>query len=169
MTDREIPEPDLDDPKEVYAFFGLAMYWVQVFEHSVTNLAAGLRFSTAPLISKALFDSVFQKLDQETLGGLLTATRSLISFPSDIDKQLTLCLKKRNYLTHRFFKTHSLNLLHSNGRELIIYELKSIIEMFIDADEVVTPMYYEIWKKFGIDEEWVEQELQKALKASDEL
>ena len=32
MSDFEIPFPDASDPKEIYAFFGLAMYHAQVFE-----------------------------------------------------------------------------------------------------------------------------------------
>ena len=40
-----VPEPEYDDPKEVYAFFGLAAYWIQLLEQGILNLWVGLRIS----------------------------------------------------------------------------------------------------------------------------
>ncbi len=37
-----MPEPNLDDPKEVYAHFGLAVYRAQVMEEGLINLAVAL-------------------------------------------------------------------------------------------------------------------------------
>ena len=37
---RSAPEPDYDDPKEVYAFFGLAMYNANLIEASLAVTGA---------------------------------------------------------------------------------------------------------------------------------
>ena len=43
MTARHTPPaPNYDDPKELYAFFGLAFYKANVLEHGVMNLAVAL-------------------------------------------------------------------------------------------------------------------------------
>lgn len=65
---RPLPEPDYDDEKELYAFFGFAFYWVQVFEHGVMNLAAALRVSEATAISSDFLDDLWERLDNQDLG-----------------------------------------------------------------------------------------------------
>lgn len=48
MAHLEVPVPDYDDPKEVYAFFGLTFYWAQVLEQGLVNLAVALQAKGIP-------------------------------------------------------------------------------------------------------------------------
>jgi hypothetical protein len=118
-THTDIPEPDGDDPKEVYAFYGLAMYTAQLLEHSLLNLAAGLYLKDKPHVTRQLFDAAFESLDEKTLRQLLKAARALKPFPHDIDVALQDALSKRNYLTHQFFRTHASAFNHENGRKFM--------------------------------------------------
>jgi hypothetical protein len=160
LTMPEVPEPDHDDPKEVYAFYGLAMYAAQVLEHSILTLAAGLFMTKAPVITRQVFDATFSDLDRKTMGALLKAAQSIMPIPTDIDVVLTDALQKRNYLTHHFFRKHAEIFTHERGRQEMIAELRSLIKAFQRADELVTPLYMAIWKRFGIDEEWIAREIE---------
>ncbi len=55
-----IPEPNYDDPKELYAFFGLAYYNAALLEHDVLNLAVAMlakQDEQVTVVSKTLIKS----------------------------------------------------------------------------------------------------------------
>lgn len=160
MSTPQIPEPDHDDPKEVYAFYGLAMYTAQLLEYSMLNLSAGLFMTKAPVITRQVFDAAFMDLDRKTLGELLKAARGLMSIPTDIDVVLVDALEKRNYLVHHFFRTHAEIFPHEQGRRQMLTELQSLTSAFQRADELATPLYTAVWKHFGVDEGWIARELE---------
>jgi hypothetical protein len=158
--DPDIPDPDYDDPKEVYAFYGLAMYAAQLLEHSLLNLAAGLYLKKKPVVTKQIFDATFQDLDRKTLGQLLVATRSLTRVSEAVDAALQKALRRRNYLTHQFFRAHAAAFTHEKGRRLMLDELGALIVEFKQADAMVTPIYIELWKQYGVDEVALAAEIQ---------
>ena len=71
------PEPDLDDPKEVYAFAGLALYEANLLESSLINLTTVLQLERVSAITRQVFDSVYEGFESKTLGQLLRAARGL--------------------------------------------------------------------------------------------
>lgn len=154
-----IPEPNYDDPKEVYAFYGLAMYTAQLVEHSLLNLAAVLQLR-AKVITRDLFDATFYDLDKKTLGKLLTVTGSLMQFSEQTDLILEDVLRKRNYLTHHFFREHAATFLHPHGRRQMSDELRVLIADFQAADRLLTPIYLSLWKRYGVDQAFIEREIQ---------
>ncbi len=156
----EIPEPDHDDPKEVYAFYGLAMYTAQLLEHSILNLAVGLFMHNSPVLSRQVFDSAFTDLSRKTLGALLKAARSLTPIAGEAGELLSRALERRNYLTHHFFRAHADIFVHEQGRRLMLAELQAAIAEFLRADELVTPLYMAVWKRFGLDEGWVARKVE---------
>lgn len=159
---RPLPEPDYDDEKELYSFFGLAFYWVQVFEHSVINLAAALHVGQAKSITTKFIDELWANLDAKTLGQLVNATRTLTKIPDDTDHILSELLKKRNYLAHHFFKINSELMLAESGRRKMIDELRNLTNEFRRGDKVVESMYLLIWARFGVTEEVIAREIEIA-------
>lgn len=155
----EIPIPDLDDPKEIYAFAGLALYNANLVEASLVNLAAVLQLGRVQAITRELFDEIFEKLETKTLGKLLKATRSLTTVPSEIDLVLSRTLDERNYLAHHFFRDHAGDITHDAGYALMIERLRSMIQLFKEADDLITPIYLSLWKKYGVDDSFIEREL----------
>lgn len=155
----EIPIPDLDDPKEIYAFVGLALYNANLVEASLINLAAVLQLGRVQAITRELFDEIFENLETKTLGKLLKATRSLTTIPPEIDLVLSRTLNERNYLAHHFFREHAGDITHDAGYALMIERLRSMIQLFKEADDLVTPIYLSLWKKYGVDDSFIEQEL----------
>lgn len=156
-----VPTPDFDDPKEVYAFFGLAVYAANLLEASFVNWTVALRLGTIPAATRQDFDTAFGHFESRTLGQLLKATHLLTAVPADIDLVLNKSLSDRNRLVHHFFREHAANATHPAGQRTMISELSSMIELFNHADALVTPIYQSLWERFGIDEAMIELELAK--------
>ena len=66
-----IPVPDLDDPKELYAFAGLALYQANLLEASLINLAVVLQLDRVKVITREFFEATFDNVEAKTLGKLL--------------------------------------------------------------------------------------------------
>jgi hypothetical protein len=45
VKETDIPEPNYDDPNELYTFFGVTFYYAQCLEQGIVNLAVALRAS----------------------------------------------------------------------------------------------------------------------------
>ncbi|MCX7184976.1 MAG: hypothetical protein NTW90_07075 [Nitrosospira sp.] len=157
-----IPVPDFDDPKEVYAFFGLAMFNANLVETSLINLAVVLHLDKVGVITREVFEATFGDMESKTLGQLLKATRTLASVPSELEPALRETLAKRNHLAHNFFRENAEEIIHPSGKREMIEELYSMIELFKRADELVTPVYMSLWEKYGVTESFIQAELAQA-------
>lgn len=155
----EIPEPDYDDPKELYAFFGLAAYCAQLVEQGLTNLLVGLAIVKKHKPTWGGVSFLYDGADKKTLGRLLRDIGKLIPFKEGLEEELQEVLEKRNYLMHRFFVEHNENLLRKQGRRKMIDELRGIIVAFQAVDPRVDELWLSIWSKYGITEERIEREL----------
>lgn len=155
-----IPDPDFEDPKEVYAFFGLAMYNANLVEASLINLAVVLHLDRVNVITKEVFEAAFGKMESKTLGQLLKATRALAPVPEEVEPVLNETLANRNYLAHNFFREYAEEFIHPSGKRLMIEELCSMIELFKNADELVTTIYMSLWEKYGVTESFIQAELE---------
>lgn len=85
---RSIPEREGSDPKEVFAFFGLAAYHGQVLEQELIIFAVVLHLSGRTGISRAYVDALFDTFEARTFGQLLREARSLIAIPPDLEDKL---------------------------------------------------------------------------------
>lgn len=159
---RDIPTPDFDDPKEVYAFFGLAMYNANLLEASLVNLAVALNLDKSKVITQELFEAVFGEMEAKTLGQLLKATQKLAAIPPELEPVLKCALVKRNFLAHGFFRANAEEIINEAGRRTMIKELSSMIELFRQADELLTPVYMALWEKYGVTEKFIQEELERA-------
>lgn len=152
----EIPEPDYDDPKEVYAFFGLAAYAAQVLERGVIFLALELHLNDSDTFTEDVLDSLLAGLEEKTLGQLIRGIREM-GFPSaELENQLGETLRLRNELTHRFFWDHAEDLMTDSGRREMIDRLRSMIGKFQDADVQTSRTMFKVSRRTGFTEEAVQ-------------
>lgn len=153
----EIPKPDYDDPKEVFAFFGLAYYQAAVLEHGVLNLAVAMRAKGVPGITGGDVERLYESFDKSTFGKVIKAAKEKADIPSDLEADLALALEKRNYLAHRFFVVHDLDFMTPSGRRTMIDELIEILEHLQSVDRRMDDIWMNAWESFGITKEWIEQ------------
>jgi hypothetical protein len=113
---RELPEPEDFGPKEVFTFYGLAAYHVQVLEQELLIFAMVLHRSGNSRLTQSDLEALFANLEQRTFGQLLREAARLTRVPDEVAGQLKLALDRRNYLVHRFFEKHSEDFVSERGR-----------------------------------------------------
>ncbi len=153
----EIPEPDYDDPKEVYAFFGLAYYQAAVLEHGVLNLAVAMLAKNVPGIAADDVEKLFESFDNQTFGQVINAAKSKFDIGSELEADLSDALKQRNYLAHRFFIVHAENFKVSSGRRIMIEELTKILKHLMSVDTRMDEIWMKAWESFGLTKELIEK------------
>ncbi len=153
----EIPKPDYDDPKEVFAFFFLSYYQAAVLERGVLNLAVAMLAKRVPGITAGDVEKLYESFDKFTFGKVIQAAKEKADIPSDLEVDLALALQKRNYLAHRFFVAHDIDFMMSSGRRKMIDELVQILEHLQSVDTRMDDIWMRAWESFGITKEWIEQ------------
>jgi len=157
----EIPKPEYEDPKEIYAFFGLTYYKAAVLEHGVLNLAVALLATETPGITVGEVDKLYEKFDKKTFGQVISAARNKFDFPADLEAHLEKALQQRNYLAHRFFVDHDIDLQVPDGRCQMIDELIGILRHLQSVDERMDELWLSAWEPLGITKEWIEEKMQE--------
>ena len=79
----QIPVPNYDDPKEIYAFFGLTYYKAALLEHGVLNLAVALLAKDVPGITVGHVDRLYESFDRKTFGQVINAAKTKFVFPKE--------------------------------------------------------------------------------------
>jgi hypothetical protein len=162
--DHELPrihEPEYDDPKEPYAFFGLAAYYVQCFEQSLILLIVALEVIHPTPIKKSSFDEVFARLDRKTMGQLLKHASQLTKIDTGLANRFSDLLDDRNYLMHHFFEENAAKWFSKSGRCSMLDELRNLAKKFQDGDRILTGIYEPLWHKLGVTKEIADREYEK--------
>jgi hypothetical protein len=108
--------------QEVYARFGLAVYWAQVFEVGLANLIVVLvshRARTGRPLSRNQVDELYESLFAKTAGRLVGELRRALGDDPHID----ICeeaVKERNRLMHHFFRIHDRDFLTLAGKQRMV-------------------------------------------------
>lgn len=157
----QIPDPDYDDPKELYAFFGLTFYKANVLEHGVMNLAVALLAKDVPGVTVGDVDRLYESFDKKTFGQIIDVAKKRFAFSESFAADLQLALDQRNYLAHRFFIVHDVDLLTDSGRRKMIDELIGILKQLKNVDREMDEYWMSAWKQLGITKEWIEEQMQQ--------
>ncbi|GEC96144.1 hypothetical protein ZRA01_22170 [Zoogloea ramigera] len=165
MTKLTPPTPDYDDPKEIYAFFGLAFYKANVLEHGVLNLAVALLIQGNLGISAADVIQLYESFDEKTFGQVVKVTKRWHSFPDAFVADLNLALKYRNHLAHHFFREHDINHMSPAGRKKMIDELIDIWIHLAKVDQVMDEYWLSAWESHGVTKEWIDKQIEADVQA----
>ncbi|PLT18875.1 hypothetical protein [Ralstonia mannitolilytica] len=167
MNDRHIqPTPDYDDPKELYAFFGLAFYKANVLEHGVLNLAVAMLAQGDQAITVGEVNRLYESFDNKTFGHVLAIAKQRYKFTEDFSNELGLALKYRNYLAHAFFRAHDIDIMSEVGRKKMIDELIEIWVHLAKVDEVIDKHWMAAWERYGVTKEWVDKQIKSNVEAT---
>ena len=157
--------------KEVYARFGLAVYYAQVLEHGIVNALVTLdlipsKRHEAGTAEKwgAMVDEFMDQHFSTTLGRMIRALRTVTTVPDDLERHLTTALSKRNWLAHNFFRERAEEFMSAWGRDKMLHEVDECREAFRTADRRLDEIVRPIRHKFGLSDEMV-QELFEAMRA----
>ncbi len=120
-----VSEYDEDEHvKEVYARFGLAVYYAQVLEHGLVNALVVLdlipnRRHLARSRDEwgTQFDAFTDRHFEATMGRLMKNLRAVTQVHADLEKLLQDVLNRRNWLVHDFFRERATEFMSALGRE----------------------------------------------------
>jgi hypothetical protein len=161
-----------EDCKDIYAQVGLAVYWVQCLETTLTNILLfnGRIRGTAPT-EQDLDDLEASLQKQKTLGGLIKQVQTEAKLPETAEALINEALRKRNFLIHHFFRERAYEWVTAAGRARMRAELQETQAILRTADQTATLLCMALAKLLGITPEWINAEAermkQEALKADE--
>lgn len=164
----EVPPIDGCCDKEVFAFFGLVAYSAQVLEHAALNLALVLQLPAVDKITKQDFDKLYQHLTRKTFGQLISAAREVIEVSEDQEAVLKSAVDLRNYTTHRYFRDRAEDFVSVAGQNEMKREMQKFIAQLTEADHVLTGLYQPLWDKYGVTEEYIQDQMQTLARRAQE-
>jgi hypothetical protein len=167
LVDGGVPEAEGNDPKEVFAFFGLAAYCAQVLEQELILFASTLELSRRTGVVRSDVEALLETLDSRTLGRLISEARRLTKIPRDLDMSLDEALRLRNLLAHRFFERHSEDFISNAGRADMIRELRTSALAFKKVDKAVTALRGPLSRALGITEAQSRAEMDEMIERAD--
>jgi hypothetical protein len=142
--------------KEVYAYFGLAIYQAQVLEHGIVNalVYCDLIPNKAKTVKSkeewaALFDTFMDGHFEKTLGKMIRTLKTTFPITAELESTLAESLKLRNFLAHHYFKDRIHLFLSHEGREQMIGELSRAHEQFENTDSELEILIKPIREKHG--------------------
>jgi hypothetical protein len=149
--------------REVFAYFGRAMYAASCVEHGLTIglLQAELMQQVAGRARRerkapgraeweAMFDAHMARHDLLPLGTLVDRFRSVATVEHGLDGMLGETLRRRNHLAHGFFRESAGAFAHAAGRAAMIEALKNDHELFSQTDRLVQAAVAPVLPKIGI-------------------
>lgn len=165
MSDEHEP-PDLDEldvdeqHREVYAWAGLALYMAQVVEHGLVNVLFLARLSDPKLpLDYATADDFFEVHFRQVMGRLVTAIRTHVGAPADLDSMLDSALRLRNFIVHQFFRERIELFCHQEGRQLMLDELVDAVRQLRALDRRLDDLVLHLGAPYGITADRIAEEV----------
>lgn len=150
--------------REVYAKYGLTMYFAQCFETGLVNLLVSLKLKDREKIIKSDIDLFMEKNYEKTLGGLIHSLKKAIKTSENLEADLKELLDIRNYLAHRYFRVKAIDFMKKDGRQRMLSELESIISKLENGDKKIDSIISAIYKQYGITYEMINKIIKDLLK-----
>ena len=133
------------DLRDVYFEFGCAAKTAQLLEVAASNHAlafVSLAFdgSNATNEQRELFQAVVDDANKRTFGNLLKHIRNIGEVSDGIEKIITDALEKKNYLIHKFFRTHNFAINSAEWRKTMRAEIAEVHSALSLAHTVLSGM-----------------------------
>ncbi|BFH63766.1 hypothetical protein [Paenibacillus azoreducens] len=144
---------DSDHSKELFAYFGLAVYYSQALEQQLVNLLVLMKISQGDIPTEEdLVDIYYRKLSN-SLGQLVQEIQHHFPFTPEETAQLKDVWKQRNYIVHDYFKERIQETFSPAGRSRMIRELSSFKRQAQDLERKLQKYTNELYAKLGLDQE----------------
>jgi hypothetical protein len=143
--------------RDVFAYYGLVAYYLQVLEVNVVQYLVGQRLRDSQRSPPTDLGDFFDHGRTKTLGQLLRMLDSQATgLPVDIRRNLDDALRRRNYLTHHFFWDAAHDFLGPEGRKAMIDRLTAEREWLIGVNNQLTRLTLAMLEPRGITPEQIE-------------
>ena len=156
-------DPESAQIREVYAYFGLAMYQAQCLERQLAMILA-TKYGPGPTrITSREFDALLEGLFRRTLGHLVNEIGAIVDVNEDEKEQLKVALKKRNWLVHHYFWDRAVEFQSESGRASMVSELQEAAEYYQALDEIFTNRTKEWGETVGVTQQSIDEHMERLL------
>lgn len=152
------------EQREIYAKFGLAVYFCQVVEAGlVTYLVLLQRATGGGGATVEEVDALYAELFGNTLGRNVANVKRIFGDQGEwvLADQMADVLALRNELVHHWLRTRVMRQGTSENRLAMIEELEEARAVLEDADRVITERTRAMMSKAGMPEDFVRGELER--------
>ena len=153
--------------REVFAYFGLAMYQVEVFNHGIVNLLTIAGLSKGTLHPRD-FDRYQDKRFSEQLAELVRRTQPYLGQDTSLFADVSAAVATRNWLAHDYFRDRAVEFITWTGRRQMLDELRSTTERVEDLDRRVHVLVLAFGHAHGITQPAIDA-MYAQMKASSDL
>ena len=155
---------DAQQRREVFARFGVAMYYAQCLEQQLGLMLASMcnrQFLKVPAEDR---DAFYDKELTKTLGRMAKDLTNIKSVSPTLKDRLKRAVKIRNWLAHRYFYERSSKILSLRGREHMISELQEQADFLQALDGEFTEILEKWMEHLGASKEDIYEEVRKFLR-----
>jgi hypothetical protein len=152
-----------EETREVYARYGLAMYFAQVVEHAIVNLMIALHLPERGALTKQDIDQFMDEAFAMTFGRLLKELRQLGQATDFVQRDLDQARDMRNWLAHRYFRDRTVQFMSPAGRVVMLEELDDATNLFLQVNETLERLSAEVRAANNVGEDAVRQEYEQLL------
>ena len=147
--------------REVFARFGLAMYYAHCLESQIGLLLA-TKFNQKFLqATPEQRDAIFKSEAKKTLGCMVRDLGNKAHLSTTLKSRLREAVELRNWLAHRYFWDRARKIKTLEGREQMIFELQEKADFFKELDREFTELLFQWFYSMGGSKEEFELELAK--------
>lgn len=105
-----------DQARDTYAYYGLAMYMAQVFEHEVVNLLVLARIVEVQESAECIVSDPWEQRFRQTLGQLSQQLRPYLEDDQQLMEDIGDGVRVRNRLAHSYWREHAEDAEAYSGR-----------------------------------------------------
>lgn len=154
--------------REVYAKFGVAIYFCQCLESQLVNYLALLRrIKTGASMTDDEVDELFEELFGSTFGKNLKEVRDLLGDEWALAEELTAALNLRNQLVHHWMRDRALGQGTSRKRHAMVVELNAAIEHLERIDAELVEISRRLRDRAGIPQQLIDEEYERLRRVAD--
>lgn len=154
---------DIDARKNLFAWYGAAMYAAQCFEVELVVLLLGLKVLRDPGTEPHEYNRLDITLSKKTLGALIKELKKHCGMTQEFEEILIGYRNSRNYLAHEFFYKNEKRMRTREGIDTVTAELQDMECQLREADSVATIMSKNVRRMCGIDEDMLQAQVRKIL------
>ena len=151
---------DAQQRREVFARYGLAMYYAQCLEHQLGLMLASMcnhEFLDTPHEARdALFDQELSK----TLGKMAQNLKKAMPVPPTLEDRLARAVEVRNWLAHGYFRERAREFLSVQGRDVMVFELQERADFLQALDSEFTELMEKWLNRMGVSGEHIRAEME---------
>lgn len=149
---------DSDHSKELFAYFGLAVYYSQALEQQLANLLMLIKLSKGKVPSEEDIAQLYQRKLSSSLGQLVQEIQHYFPFSEEETLQLKEVWKQRNHIVHDYFKERIHETFSPAGRSRMIRELSAFKDQAQALEQKLQGYSREMYIKLGLEGEQEEPE-----------